>query len=207
MLTVLSLSILVLVMLVMGFWVWQLLSSKGKPLKNREFGYLRIVLYLLNVVIFGFGLVVVTGTMLGLFYWLGGAEWLSHIFGGQSVVLDWKSPVEFAVHTLNAVAVMGIFICMRLFIKNILTDNIFVHQNVKLARLSTLFLILGSFVKKGVEGSGLLVSVGHTNEGTLVAEQYSFFSLNYLLAAVLVWTLSIILEKAIAIAEENEFTI
>ena len=57
----------------------------------------------------------------------------------------------------------------------------------------------------------LVIGAVITSNGALSAElgslKISIFDLTYLLSAVLVWTISKVLEKANAIAEENEFTI
>ena len=80
--------------------------------------------------------------------------------------------------------------------KNLLADLIFTAKNVQLARLATYFLVLASISADPGQGAQ-----------TSIAGSYIFFDLNYLLLAVLVWTLSLVLEKAIVIAEENKFTI
>lgn len=200
--------LLILACLVLVFW--QQVTKKNKPLEKREFGYLKWVIYFLNILIVGLGVTLVMGVLLSVLDSLGLLEKLREVplFAGQGDVKVSFEVVDqslFAnlVDGLNLVAVFGILVCMRAFMKNILLEDIFVPENVRLARLSTVFLILGSLMRTGKDSSSFIFHGQYGESST----EYSFFSLNYLLIAVLVWTLSIILEKAIAIAEENEFTI
>lgn len=93
------------------------------------------------------------------------------------------------VQLINHIGNFGLLICLRRFIKNISKEAIFVIQNVYLLRWSSLFMLIGSFVMVSVQGT------------------YSLFNLKYLLAAFILFTISNIFKKAIAIALENEFTI
>ncbi|MGT2828813.1 DUF2975 domain-containing protein [Streptococcus hillyeri] len=187
------------------------IHKKNKPLPKREFGYLKWVIYLLNLLIVGLGLgaiLGIIGLILNLFGLLDVLQEFLNVSGGQngfsfSFEMVNQSPFATIVDMINMISVLGILICMRAFMKNIILEEIFIPNNVRLARLSTIFLVLGSLIRSGVDTSSIVMH-GQYAEKTY---EYSFFSLNYLLAAVLVWTMSIILEKAIAIAEENEFTI
>lgn len=208
---IISYGFLILTLGGIGFLLWQVLGRRKEPLVNREFGYLRWVIYLLNVFIFALALGLVLGIGIGLFNWFSGGAWFgelpNEVSVGFSIEASAKTPTGILVDLLNTVAALGILVCMRAFMKNILADQIFVADNVRLARLSTLFLILGSLVREGIDRSGLIMHGQYPNGPEQVSYEYSFFSMQYLLVAVLVWSLSIILEKAIVIADENEFTI
>lgn len=208
---VISYGLLVLALGGIGFLLWQILGRRKEPLVNREFGYLRWVIYLLNVFIIALGLGLVLGLGFGLFHWLSGGDWVGQLPNGVSVgfgiEVSAKTPISIGIDLINTIAALGILVCMRAFMKNILAEQIFVADNVRLARLSTLFLVLGSLVREGIDKSGLIMHGQYPNGQVQVSYEYSFFIMEYFLIAVLVWSLSIILEKAIAIAEENEFTI
>ncbi|MBM7635359.1 DUF2975 domain-containing protein [Streptococcus saliviloxodontae] len=70
---------------------------------------------------------------------------------------------------------------IRRFLSNIISETIFVQENVILAKKASLLLLI----------------LAITNLGSFI----------YLFASLLVWVIAKVLEKAIAIAEENEFTI
>lgn len=196
--------------MVLVFMAYRLMISKKEGVKNREFGYLRWVIYLINLLIFVLGLGLVLGLIAGIFTWFGG-DWLANFSNDASVGFSFdtypQSPLSIAIDVINTISALGILVCMRSFMKNILAEEIFVAENVRLAKLSTIFLILGSLVREGIDKSSLVMHGEYTSGAGTKVYEYSFFSLNYLLTAVLVWTPSLILQKAVAIAEENEFTI
>lgn len=201
---------LALILVCLVFVFWQQVSKKNKPLEKREFGYLKWVIYFLNILIIGLGLGLVLGVLGSILNAVGLLDVLKDFAfqGGQGEVkfsfeFVEQSTLAMLIDMINMSAVLGILICMRAFMKNIILEEIFIPENVRLARLSTVFLILGSLVRPGMDSSSFIMHGQYGNQ----SYEYSFFSLNYLLAAVLVWTISIVLEKAIAIAEENEFTI
>ena len=82
-----------------------------------------------------------------------------------------------------------------MFFKNIIDNNIFTPENVKLARYVEYNFIalafLDSWFQSLCSGSWVL----------------SFVNWAYLVAAFIVWVFSMILREANVIAEENEFTI
>lgn len=204
-------SLLVLVLIVMGLFIWRLIANKEETMVNREFTYLRWVIYVINLLIFALAFALVVGLVLGIFTWLGPAEWghqfSAHLSLGFSIDSLASTPIGFLIEVVNTVATLGILICMRAFMKNIIAEDIFVPQNVRWAKLSTFFLVLGSLIRQGNDTASLITHSYYSKGGNEVSFEYGFFNIHYLLTAVLVWTLSIILEKAIAIAEENEFTI
>lgn len=204
---------LLLILIIFIFLAWCFLKARKKPLTKREFGYLRWVIYLVNLLIFSLALGVIGGIFHLIISYFGGAEWLTQLMTESETgfsltfTLDKTAYISSGIRLINAVAALGLLICMRAFMKNILNEEIFIFKNVRLARLSTLFLLLGSLIREESDTSGLVLSSKFADGEVVRSFTYSFFSLNYLLAAVLVWTLSIILEKAVAIADENEFTI
>ncbi|MBF7094398.1 DUF2975 domain-containing protein [Streptococcus sp. HF-1907] len=170
---------------------------------NKEMPYLKYVIVAVNIGIFlsiSALLVTTSYNLLGL---AGGLDQLnarlasktpqgtSFNFNVEKMSL-WLALADF-IHNLVTACLL---ICVRLFLKNIMADEIFIEQNVRLARMAALMLVIGAVI---------------TSNGALSAElgslKISIFDLTYLLSAVLVWTISKVLEKANAIAEENEFTI
>lgn len=204
-------SLLVLVLIVMGLFIWRLIVNKEETMVNREFTYLRWVIYVINLLIFALAFALVVGLVLGIFTWLGPAEWghqfPAHLSLGFSIDSLASTPIGFLIEVVNTVATLGILICMRAFMKNIIAEDIFIPQNVGWARLSTVFLVLGSLIRQGNDTASIVIHSYYSNAGKDVSFEYGFFNMYYLLTAALVWTLSIILEKAIIIADENEFTI
>lgn len=209
MLTILYFSVF-LVLLIILFLIWYLIKVRKNPMANREFGYLRWVIYLINIVIFALSLSALAGIIYTLLSLFGKLDLLTQFStksgAGISFTAELSTFGSF-VEVINLLAAIGILICMRLFMKNILSEEIFVAKNVNLARLSTVFLVLGSLIREGSDSASLILQSGVSKDGVMRTATYSLFNLKYLLAAVLVWTISIILEKAIAIADENEFTI
>ncbi|MDQ0223144.1 DUF2975 domain-containing protein [Streptococcus moroccensis] len=205
------LILLPLILIAMGIFIWGFVSNKQKPLINREFGYLRWAIYLINLLIVGLAVALVVGLIFWLLIWGGATEWIKHIFENFSLEFNsdpaTSTPIGLLIEVINTIATLGILICMRAFMKNIIAEEIFVPQNVRLAKLSTFFLVLGSLIRQGNDAASLVILSYYSNGANEVSFEYGFFNMYYLLTAVLVWTLSIILEKATAIAEENEFTI
>ncbi|MGT2665803.1 DUF2975 domain-containing protein [Streptococcus rifensis] len=205
------LILLPLILIAMGIFIWGFVSNKQKPLINREFSYLRWVIYLINILIVGLAVATIAGLIFWFLTWLGDAEWIQNIFENFSLEFNsdpaTSTPIGLLIEVINTIATLGILICMRAFMKNIIAEEIFVPQNVRLAKLSTFFLVLGSLIRQGNDAASLVIHSYYSNGANEVSFEYGFFNMYYLLTAVLVWTLSIILEKATAIAEENEFTI
>lgn len=81
---------------------------------------------------------------------------------------------------------------IRKFCKNLLADQIFIPENVKLARYAA-FALLFSWV--------LSISFGPLSDLDFTFNGFP------IIAAILVWTISKVLEQANAIADENDFTI
>lgn len=209
MLTILYFSVF-LVLLIILFLIWYLIKVRKNPMANREFGYLRWVIYLINIVIFALSLSALAGIIYTLLSLFGKLDLLTQFSTKSGTGISFTAELSTFgsfVEVINLLAAIGILICMRLFMKNILSEEIFVAKNVNLARLSTVFLVLGSLIREGSDSASLILQSGLSEDGMMRTATYSLFNLNYLLAAVLVWTISIILEKAIAIADENEFTI
>ncbi|MGT2929403.1 DUF2975 domain-containing protein [Streptococcus dentasini] len=108
--------------------------------------------------------------------------------------------------SLAAIAVLFNFVLIVLvlrgikqFLRNLLNDHIFTEQNVTLARRTSLYLFLMSFYT-GDSGIINFSINAHYND-------ISLFDFSYILAALLVWVISVVLERAVVIAKENEFTI
>ncbi|WP_161979025.1 DUF2975 domain-containing protein [Streptococcus sp. S784/96/1] len=179
--------------------------KKNEQLASKDFSYLRWIIGMLSIAIFLGGLGIVANLIYNGLGFLGvtkDGQNLWHLQSGNvmsSLTFEnSNTPVGLVIDTLHWSAILGVFVCLRIFMKNILTEAIFVLQNAQLARWLTYCLIIAALVSQ--EGTGLVTI--SSDEGN-----YAFLNLNYLLGAAVTWTMSIILEKAIAIAEENEFTI
>lgn len=198
--------ILCLLVLVSGLFILVYRGmKKNEQLASKDFSYLRWIIGMLSIAIFLGGLGIVANLIyngLGFLGVIKDGQNLWHLQSGNvmsSLTFEnSNTPVGLVIDTLHWSAILGVFVCLRTFMKNILTEAIFVLQNAQLARWLTYCLIIAALVSQ--DGTGLI---------TISSEEgdYAFLNLNYLLGAAVTWTMSIILEKAIAIAEENEFTI
>lgn len=105
------------------------------------------------------------------------------------------SPSFLSLFAVNSCLWIALLIFVKLFFKNIIDNNIFTPENVKLARYVEYNFIalafLDSWFQSLCSGSGVL----------------TFVNWAYLVAAFVVWVFSMILKEANIIAEENEFTI
>lgn len=157
--------------------------NKEKIYLNYALGFITIILTLFSLSI----LVAMTLYLLGIMNInLFGTDWLSLQINSQT-----SSSLAMFLSLLSGIVMCLVLLVLRQFFKNLLADQIFVPENVTLAKRVSLLLLLASLVGNGV------VEVG----------DYSFFNLTYFLTALVVWTLAKILDKANQIAEENEFTI
>lgn len=179
------------------------LANSTKLKAHKNFSYLRWIVGLLSIVIFLSLVALIFNVSYNLLGYAGLFEpgqtlFSVHKFSFSSMLTlpPLERPVTLALDLLSDLVTLGILFCLRAFMKNLLDDLIFTAKNVQLARLATYFLVLASISADPGQGAQ-----------TSIAGSYIFFNLNYLLLAVLVWTLSLVLEKAIVIAEENKFTI
>ena len=90
---------------------------------------------------------------------------------------------------------IGFLLCLRAFLINLYRSDIFIAKNAKLVRWSANLLVLGAFINNGI------FTFGTGNQS------YSFFNISYLLVSFVLYAVAMILTKANAIAEENEYTI
>lgn len=121
-------------------------------------------------------------------------ETFSPVF--ENLSLPWLLVLVFA-SLVNGILWILVLRVIKQFLKNLLAEEIFTDQNVSLARKTSIYMVLLAFFSNS---SGII-------EFGFGGSHLSFFNLTYLLAALLVWVLSIVLERAVAIAKENEFTI
>lgn len=101
-------------------------------------------------------------------------------------------PLYLFFHLLGMLINGGLLWIIRQFLRHILAGQIFERVNVTLAKRAGLFLLLGSLF---------------TSQGLFSVQDIGLIDFTYVLAGLLAYTLALILEKAIVIAEENEFTI
>lgn len=174
------------------FLLYVVVSLSRKTSEKREKTLLTWAVWALNVFLILAGIAMFFGLIAVIVITVVGPDKLLNLLGrlDPATVSDFK--VNYGDHYLwdiwsgygNVIIAFLVTYNLRRFLKNIITDQIFVQSNVRLARFSSLFLFIGAFTASD-----------------------SFFDVGYGMVALLVWVLSKILEKAIAIAEENEFTI
>ncbi|SEK86015.1 DUF2975 domain-containing protein [Streptococcus equinus] len=121
---------------------------------------------------------------------------------GNGLVLDVNIPEKLlhstsflSLFAMNSILWIALLVFVKMFFKNIIDNNIFTPENVRLARYVVYNFIslafLDSWFQSLCSGSGVL----------------SFVNWAYLVAAFIVWVFSMILKEANIIAEENEFTV
>lgn len=123
---------------------------------------------------------------------------LRMIFGsGVTVKSNGSSLTIFTatIDFLRMVVNIGFLLCLRAFLINLYRSDIFIAKNAKLVRWSGHLLVLGTFINNGI------FTFGTGNQS------YSFFNISYLLVSFILYAVAMILTKANAIAEENEYTI
>lgn len=157
---------------------------------------LRLVNFLYALNIFGF-LILLTGMAASFF--LNISDVLSNsieVGNGWTFSVDTASGVMINLWILivNSFISLLILRLARVFLKNILEDKVFDLENSRLLKRSSLYLLLGGLINGG-------------SEAIISFDGIGFFDQTMLLMALLVWVFAKLFEKAIAIAEENEFTI
>ena len=132
---------------------------------------------------------------------LGGLVNLAFPFKGYDFDNGWHFILNNDLMTIRGFFVMIYSLIMvavilgtiRKFLKNLINEQIFIKENVILAKRASLFSLLASF-----EGGA---------QAVLTINGSGFINLTFVFAALLIWVFAKLLEKAVAIAEENEFTI
>lgn len=159
---------------------------------TKDRSYLTYALGLITILLVVLGLSLILGTVM-LCLGVMEVDLLHNSFIHFSVIAGKGEPSiwQNVISLMSAAIVFGILFTIRQFLKNIITDNIFVGQNVTLCHRVSILLVLAAFLEKGV----------------LTINDYSFLNMTFIVAAILVWSLAKVLEKANAIAQENEFTI
>ena len=118
---------------------------------------------------------------------------------GSGVTVKSKGPsltlFTAIIDFLRMVVNIGFLLCLRAFLINLYRSDIFISKNAKLVRWSGHLLVLGTFINNGI------FTFGTGNHS------YSFFNISYLLVSFVLYAVAMILTKANAIAEENEYTI
>lgn len=162
---------------------------------TKKFKYiLNFVTFLYGVNIFGI-VALVAGGILSLF--LSNSSFVGqHEFSNgwsftlMSGTFDYVSLLTMLYSTVMMFLLLG---TIRKFLKNLIADEIFITENATLAKRASLFLLLASF-----DGG---------SEAVLAVNGSGFINLTFIFAALLIWVFAKLLEKAVVIAEENEFTI
>lgn len=108
------------------------------------------------------------------------------------------SPV-FIFSMISNLVLYGFVFCLgRTFFKNLEQEQIFVAKNVLTAKKISVVLLILSITS--CVPNWYVIAKGYTTEG-------SYFDVTLVFIAAIVWALAKILEKANAIAKENELTI
>lgn len=197
MLVVLSLTVGILSLL--GFIIWKYYKSN-----DREKSFLKGAVFLITVVLVMMGMLMLMSFIYSLLVFFHQDSVLSLLHSGidfghkdssLSVEMSKQSLASSIFYLLKSMVNFGLLICLRAFLKNIYKEDIFISQNVTLIKWSACLLILGSFVTEGI----ITLS--------LVNFELHFLNVGYLLSAIVVFAISKIMERAVAIALENEYTI
>lgn len=157
---------------------------------TKENTYLRYILGFINILLIILAISLVFATI---FFALGitNIDLFNHADMSFTMSLKDASPLATLLNLANSYIIIFVLYCVRQFFKNIIADEIFVKQNVLLSKRVALLLVIASFFGNGI----------------FQFQDYSFFNPTYIITALVVWTLSKVLEKANDIAAENEFTI
>ena len=194
--TILFYFLIILALAGSSYYGWR----SAKSAKNRQ--ETQEQKRLLNVLLFA-GFLSLVITILNDAFILTGHEGLLQqglrMLLGSGVTVKSKGPslTLFAatIDFLRMVVNIGFLLCLRAFLINLYRSDIFIAKNAKLVRWSAHLLVLGAFINNGI------FTFGTGNQS------YSFFNISYLLVSFVLYAVAMILTKANAIAEENEYTI
>lgn len=155
---------------------------------TKTFKYiLNFVTFLYGVNIFGI-VALVAGGILSLF--LSNSSFVGqHGFSNgwsftlMSGTFDYVSLLTMLYSTVMMFLLLG---TIRKFLKNLIADEIFITENVTLAKRASLFLLLASF-----DGG---------SEVVLAVNGSGFINLTFIFAALLIWVFAKFLEKAVVLS-------
>ena len=194
--TILFYVLIVLALAGSSYYGWRSAKSAKSHQETQEQKRLRSVLLFVNVLLFA-GFLSLVITILNDAFILTGHEGLLQqglrmlLGSGVTVKSSSTSLTLFLRMSVN----LGFLLCLRAFLINLYRSDIFIAKNAKLVRWSAHLLVLGAFINNGI------FTFGTGNQS------YSFFNISYLLVSFVLYAVSMILTKANAIAEENEYTI
>lgn len=168
---------------------------------KKEFSYLKYVLFIVNMALGFQVLAFLMALGLAIVFSLWGVDnvmnglisWAESYGGTVTGVPEFPSLLGVWVGVWQFLPLISLFVFVRRFLKNLLADKIFVAENAKSARSAAYSLFAASLLS--------------TVDGFFGFDTLFFINGNYLVGGLLVYTISKILERANAIADENEFTI
>ena len=176
--TILFYVLIVLALAGSSYYGWRSAKSAKNRQETQEQKRLRSVLLFVNVLLFaGFLSLVIT------------------ILNDAFILTGHEGLLQQGLRMLLGSVNLGFLLCLRAFLINLYRSDIFIAKNAKLVRWSAHLLVLGAFINNGI------FTFGTGNQS------YSFFNISYLLVSFVLYAVSMILTKANAIAEENEYTI
>ena len=188
--TILFYFLIVLALAGSSYYGWKSAKSAKNRQETQEQKRLRSVLLFVNVLLFaGFILTGHEGLL---------QQGLRMLLGSGVTVKSSSTSLTLFVATidfLRMVVNIGFLLCLRAFLINLYRSDIFIAKNARLVRWSAHLLVLGTFINNGI------FTFGTGNQS------YSFFNISYLLVSFVLYAVAMILTKANAIAEENEYTI
>ena len=191
--TILFYFLIVLALAGSSYYGWKSAKSAKNRQETQEQKRLRSVLLFVNVLLFA-GFLSLVITILNDAFILTGHEGL--LQQGLRMLLGSGVTVKSSSTSLTLfAATIGFLLCLRAFLINLYRSDIFIAKNAKLVRWSAHLLVLGAFINNGI------FTFGTGNQS------YSFFNISYLLVSFVLYAVAMILTKANAIAEENEYTI
>ena len=199
--TILFYFLIILALAGSSYYGWRSAKSAKNRQETQEQKRLRSILLFVNVLLFA-GFLSLVITILTDAFILTGHEGLLQqglrmLLGSGVTVKSSTSLTLFAatIDFLRMSVNIGFLLCLRVFLINLYRSDIFIAKNAKLVRWSAHLLVLGAFINNGI------FTFGTGNHS------YSFFNISYLLVSFVLYAVAMILTKANAIAEENEYTI
>ena len=198
--TILFYFLIILALAGSSYYGWRSAKSAKNRQETQEQKRLRSVLLFVNVLLFA-GFLSLVITILNDAFILSGHEGLLQqglrMLLGSGVTVTSKGPsltiFTAIIDFLRMVVNIGFLLCLRAFLINLYRSDI--AKNAKLVRWSAHLLVLGTFINNGI------FTFGTGNQS------FSFFNISYLLVSFVLYAVAMILTKANAIAEENEYTI
>ena len=196
--TILFYFLIILALAGSSYYGWRSAKSAKNRQETQEQKRLRSILLFVNVLLLSLVITILNDAFI-----LTGHEGLLQqglrmLLGSGVTVKSSSTSLTLFTATIDFLRMsvnIGFLLCLRVFLINLYRSDIFIAKNAKLVRWSAHLLVLGAIINNGI------FTFGTGNQS------YSFFNISYLLVSFVLYAVAMILTKANAIAEENEYTI